>query len=100
MHELSSCYFMSFQIRLEIYSIACMVQRKICLIVWRNRIVELVYPILAVFVAPTNAECLLESADNAPQIKPLRDIVIGIAKTAEILGAECDGSDGAFRNLR
>ena len=79
--------------------IHCIVQRRILIIAFTDRVVELVYPCPTVPAASTSASCMRECLDLCPQVKQLQTAAKQLMASA-YLGLEGDGSDGAFSNLK
>ena len=76
------------------------IQRRIIMIVWRLRVVELRFPVPPVPMASVDYTCNHTSLDTNPQVEPLQNEAEEIMQTASVAAMECDGSDGAFSNLK
>lgn len=76
------------------------VQRRMIMLIFEDKAVELKWPVHDVLAATTSASCLHECVDTTEQIKEMQEEAIKILQTAQVLALEADGMDGAYANLK
>ena len=77
-----------------------LVQRRLLIMIWDDKAIELSYPVPTLATVSADCNCLQQALDAVPQVRDVQDAVIDILTEAEDVSCEFDGSDGAYSNIK
>ena len=75
-------------------------QRRMLILVWSDKVVEVPIPVPPVPMSSTSAECNRISVDEGEQVQKFQATLQQIIETGTVLRVEADGTDGHYANLK